>query len=248
MRSATPAVGFVAALAAEARCLRGLSRRAGAEARRSSLVILRCCGVGGARAERAARALVDEGAGALVSWGTAAALRPDLAPGAVALPRRVHGAHDAPVEVDAEWHERVRRRLEGRVPCTVGDLAEARAVLRTAQDKRDLRAATGAEVADMESAAVAMVARRAGLPFLTIRAICDGASQGVPGAALAALGEEGGLRLGPLLAALACSPAETPALVRLAVGFGRARRSLARVVRLAGAELAAVPASRSGPA
>jgi len=89
---------------------------------------------------------------------------------------------------------------------------------------------TGAVAADMESSAVAEVASAARVPFLVVRAIVDTAQDALPEVALSAAGAgEERLRLSRLLATLARTPGELPALIRLAHRYRTASRALAAV-------------------
>jgi hypothetical protein len=88
----------------------------------------------------------------------------------------------------------------------------------------------------MESAALAAVAAAAPCPLLVVRAVSDGVRGRVPQAALAALGEDGALRPGRLLAGLVASPSEWPALARLGLGLRAALRTLRGVVSQAGVD------------
>ena len=89
---------------------------------------------------------------------------------------------------------------------------------------------TGAVAADMESSAVAEVACAERVPFLVVRAIVDTAEDAVPEVALSATGVgRDRLRIGRLLASLARTPGELPALIRLARRYRSASRVLSAV-------------------
>ncbi len=92
--------------------------------------------------------------------------------------------------------------------------------------------ATGAVALDMESYAVARIARDADIPFLAVRAIADPASRTVPEAAMRALGPDG--RIHPLkaLRALLASPAEIGDFALLARDCRAAFDALRRVALL----------------
>ncbi len=75
--------------------------------------------------------------------------------------------------------------ISGEVPkalgrCVQGDVASVDRVAVTAREKRDLRAATGAAVVEMESAAVAQKAREWNLPFGCVRVVSDAAGEDLP--------------------------------------------------------------------
>jgi hypothetical protein len=77
---------------------------------------------------------------------------------------------------------------------------------------------------------VAEVAAAGRVPFLVVRAIVDTAQDALPELALSAVATgEDRPRVGRLLAALAHTPAELPALIRLAHRYRTASRALAAV-------------------
>ena len=65
-------------------------------------------------------------------------------------------------------------------PYVQGDVASVDRVAVTAREKRELRAATGAAVVEMESAAVAQRAREWNLPFGCVRVVSDAAGEDLP--------------------------------------------------------------------
>jgi len=202
-------------------------------------------GMGAAAAASGARQLVDAGARALLSWGVAGGLDPALPAGALFLPGEVISADGVVYQTAREWREALATAVASCHPVTGGRLLTSRRPLGSAADKSIAFSETGAAAVDMESAAVAEVARAQGLPFLAVRAIVDTANDPLPKAAIAAA-SSGSVKLSRLLAALARAPADLPALIRLMWRYRAASRSLAAVARagaLAPRELrAAAPA------
>lgn len=139
---------------------------------------LSVAGIGPERATEAAQRLVGEGVACLVSWGTCAGLVEGLKSGTLMLPQAV-------VSSDGSHFETLRLERFSRLSSARREpLAEAKHVLETTQAKRTLAERTGAVAADMESGAVARVAREAGLPFLVVRAVIDPVEQALPKAVL----------------------------------------------------------------
>ena len=80
-------------------------------------------------------------------------------------------------------------------------------MVTTAAEKRDLAAATGADLVDMETYAVATAAHAAGLPCASIRVISDDASQDLPKEIAALVQPQSGMRrLGAALAGIGRRP------------------------------------------
>jgi adenosylhomocysteine nucleosidase len=210
--------GVVAALAFEARCL----------GKPSDGSLIRLSGIGTENAARAAHALVAAGAGALLSWGVAGALDPDLASGTAVLPTEVlrQGRRFA---TDQRWRERLRSALQGQVPVVAGVLLTSDVAVAAVALKASLFRATQALAVDMESAAVAEVAAAHGLPFVALRVILDTARDSLPESVLRDFAPTARPPLWPLL----CAPADWGRLLRLAWQYRLARRALSECCRYA---------------
>jgi adenosylhomocysteine nucleosidase len=212
--------GVIAALPAEARWLK------------ASAFSVRVGGVGAEPARRAAALLIADGAQALVSWGTAAALAPTLTVGTLVLADRVIAEAGA-LTPDLAWTARVAEALKGIVPVVRGTIVCPTDVLRNANDKHALADKTGAIAADMESAAIGSVARDAGAPWIVVRVVSDAADTVVPSSVVGAIDSAGALSLPRLLGGLLLNPGDVAALPALARGMrlaGRTMRSVAPVL------------------
>jgi adenosylhomocysteine nucleosidase len=210
--------GVVAALPAEARWLRA-----------SSLEV-RVGGVGAEHARRAARAFIADGAKALISWGTAAALAPSLGIGTLILADRVVGDNQSvPLVPDLAWTARVAEAVRGIVPVVRGTMACPTEVLKNTKEKHALADRCGAIAADMESAAIGSVAREAGAPWIVVRVISDAADTVVPASVVSAIDGAGALSMTRLLAGLLQHPADIAALPMLARGMRLAGQTMMSV-------------------
>jgi hopanoid-associated phosphorylase len=208
--------------------LTGLAKEAEIARRISPLVL--CSASDPARAAVLARELVAGGATALLSFGIAGGLAPGLASGRLVI--------GTAVKTDA-----------GKGACDAGLIARLAAVLPeaaqglvwggdvivdTAAAKARLRRNSGADIVDLESAAVMAAAVAAGLPFGVLRTVADPAAHGLPPAALVGLDAEGRPAIGPVLRALARSPGQLPALIRLGRQSGAAMAALLAAARALG--------------
>ena len=196
-------LAFVVGLQAEARLLDGRVFVGGGDT---------------AGAARAASQAVDDGARALLSFGLAGGLSPDVAPGAVLVPRHVL------------WRGR-RFAADPALSAALGGtacdavLGEEDAVADAARKAR-LWDEHEAEAVDLESGPVAEAADRAGLPFGVLRAVCDPAWRDLPPAALAALDGGGAIGVGRVAWSLVRRPAQIGGLLALARDASLARRAL----------------------
>jgi adenosylhomocysteine nucleosidase len=189
--------------------LTGLAKEA--EIARWISPLVACSASDPARAAALARDLISQGATALLSFGIAGGLAPELATGDLVIGTAV-STGVAAYPCDPNLVARLATALPGAVH---GDVWGGDVIVDTAAAKARLHRDSGAVIVDLESAAVAMAAAEAGLPFGVLRSVADLAAHGLPPAALVGLDAEGRPAIGPVLRALARSPGQLPALIRL---------------------------------
>jgi adenosylhomocysteine nucleosidase len=224
-------VAFIAALDSECASLRRRATQA------SSWLVVQS-GPGSARAAAAAATAAAGGATLLVAWGLAGGLDPKLAAGAVIAPRRVRTLEGPPIAVAATWHARLAQ-LGGELALETGDLLTTDTALESPEAKRSAAAASGAVAVDMESAGVAEAAARAGLPFIALRVVVDGAGDALPHGAERWIDERGNRRFAPTLRAIVSVKQWRP-LLTLAQRYRCASATLDRLAEmLAGRRLLA---------
>jgi adenosylhomocysteine nucleosidase len=98
----------------------------------------------------------------------------------------------------------------------------------TVQEKSGLRAQTGADAVEMESAVIARVCREAGVPCATLRAISDTAHENLPLDFNSLLTPEESLSA--WRRAVLTAPQKIPALLRLGKNSAHAAERLAEVL------------------
>jgi len=198
-------------------------------------------GMGAAAVDRTIPALLGSTVRGLLSVGTAGALATETPAGTLLLPHRITDRDNGCVEVDPGWHDAVLRWLHGQVsPCTDDLLSEDRLIPSPA-DKSRARARSGAVAADMESAALARLASRHGIPFLVFRVVADTAADTLPAAVVGAVTAAGHFSMAALGTGLLARPGDVPGLVMLAARFRRAAAVLRQASRLAAPALCGYP-------
>ena len=160
--------------------------------------------------------------------------------GDLLLPTEVTNADGSTWDTDPIWRARLANLLAGRASLHLGLQYTSDKVVPTRSGKAEL-AATGALAVDMESAAIAAVAKRAGVPFVVVRAVCDDAHRSLPRSALLAIDATGRFRPGPFLGVILRRPIELLALLELRRDLRAALDTLRRVVAIAGRGLARTP-------
>jgi adenosylhomocysteine nucleosidase len=232
-------LGIVVAVTAEARSLVKQPIADGEFIHFPEGAVLSVSGIGPKRAALASRALLEKGATALLSWGSAGGLAPRLYPGSLILPKTVIASDQSLYPVDAAWHNSLCNRLKGHVDFHTDPLVESTAVVCTPGEKAILFQRTGAIGVDMESAAVAAVAQEARVRFMVVRALADSADTTVPDITLNAIDAFGRLSFLKLILGLVHHPTELLAMVRIGRDYRAAQKTLAAVARLTGENLLA---------
>lgn len=199
--SSAPITLVCFALRAEAAAFqRQLAHFGGTEAERKPAVEILLTGVGRPAAERAlADALQNRVPARVFSCGFAGALNPALRVGTVGFATEDAALRDALLAAGAQPMRFV----------TVDR------VVVSAAEKAALRRETGADAAEMESAALETLCRARGVPFAIVRAISDGAEQDLPLDFNRLLRADGGLDFARLWGALARRPDTVAGLLRL---------------------------------
>jgi adenosylhomocysteine nucleosidase len=227
-------LGIVVAMSPEARCLVDRKFKPGELTDFYGDGWIQLCGIGPQRAARAAESLLAHGAGALLSWGTAGALSPELLPGNLVLPNVITAASGDLYHVHSEWRARAIRCLQGRLAISADPIAESQTIVAAVADKAQLFARAGAAAVDMESGMIARVAARAGVPFLAIRAIADAANTGIPRDVLSMFGAYGEWRFSVVVPAVLRRPTVMADCLRLWRDVRAAYGSLRQAASLLG--------------
>ena len=224
-----PVLGFVVALPGEARTLSPQRLDFEETLRLPSGHWIGVSGAGPKRAHQAARRLLDENVDALISWGCAGALKEGLQPGHLVIPERIVSADDEVFFPDPSWHQAFLETIPPHLMHHTGTLLESIRVIKTANEKDRLHRRAGALAIDMESAAIARLAKAENLPFLVIRSIADHASMTFPEAINRSLNPRGDVNIGSLLLELLRRPQELKGLIQLGRSFSLAMTTLKRV-------------------
>lgn len=203
-------VGVVTGLASEAAVISAILADTALEAE------VVCAGASSQRAAELSRQLVAEGSEALLSFGVAGGLAPDLDCGDLIVAHGVQGTDGDDLATDSAWRSALTGLLdEMAVSYREAAILGSDRPLRGAADKAAAFADSGCLAVDMESAALAGVAAKAGLPFLAVRAIADRAGDALPALVDTAIKPDGRPAVGRVLAALVRRPSDIPATLRL---------------------------------
>ena len=177
-------------------------------------------GIGRQNAEKSVRAfLATNSPETVFTCGFAGGLNPDLKLGEVVF---------EPAEPSTS-----NLQLETRLAAAGAKPAKffcADRIATTVAEKKKLRDETGADVVEMESAAIHAVCRERGIPCITIRVISDEANEDLPLDFNALAKPDKSLDLGKLALAIAKSPGKIGALMELQKKISFAAERLATVL------------------
>ncbi len=224
--SPRPKIAIVIALGIERACL-----ESELDDDPSSSIVLYQSGPGATRAAEAARTAVKTGASALVSWGLAGGLEPELKPGTVVIPQRILVSSGSLIDTDRGWQARLVAALQSEFIVHEGDLLVSERLLATPRSKARAALDSGAVAVDMESAAIATVAEEADLPVIAVRVVADGLADTLPADVSAWIDADGRRRLTPLFGAV-FKPSQWSTLATLARRSGIAQHTLTNLARL----------------
>ena len=208
-------IGFITGLRCEAHCLAGFERVA----------------LSGANAERArlhAQTMIDQGCDGLVSFGLAGGLCGDVRRGDVILPEKIVTYAQRVFDVDRAWRTDLADGLETMNPHSKPLLGSDTALL-TPAEKADAHKRYDAVAVDMESHAVAAVAREAKVPFVVVRVVADACERTVPRWAFECVDADGRTQIAPIIKGLIGAPHQVVTMIGLGVDTAVALRSLRRV-------------------
>jgi len=230
-------LGIIAALPAEARCLAGEidPRQTSSPLYQLSEHACLCIsGIGAEQAVKTGEALIQHGADALLSWGCAGALSPEVQAGDILLPQTIQPEASDALQTDSAWHARLLRLLSDRFEPVTGALAGSANIITEPARKQALYQSCGAVAVDMESAAIAKLARDAHIPFMAIRAIADEADTAIPACINKAMDQFGNINPARMLSLLLMHPTSWLGLMRLGRQFSTATSTLTLVSKTLG--------------
>ncbi|MCJ2033061.1 phosphorylase [Methylobacterium sp. J-068] len=170
----------------------------------------------------------EPGCRAVVSFGIAGGLEPDLRPGDVLIASAIVSV-DRRFEADPAIADALLKALtKAGARVRSGALAGVDEAVLTVAGKAATRALTGCVGVDMESHVSAAFAERHGLPFAALRIVCDPAARAIPAFAAKALKPNGEPDILAVLSAVARDPRQIRPLIHLARDSGTAFASLKR--------------------
>lgn len=190
--------------------------------------LLTLAGIGPQAAQQAAERLVSQGASALLSWGVAAGLAAELHAGSIVMPTQLlHNKRK--FKVDSGWHAKIKKQVAELASVYEGASVHTDDLLCEPAQKQDLRTRSDAIIADMESAAIAAVAKQADIAFLSIRVVSDPVNTALPAVLAKHLSKHNNPDIVRLLIAGIIHPWQWRSFCKFAVGSHAALKQLNKI-------------------
>jgi len=194
-------------------------------------LIVKVSGPGYENATYAAQELLAGGTEILVSWGLAGGLDPNMMASQLVVGTHVISANGDRLKSDDLIGNRLMDLLSDLRPIR-GPIYTSTYPVSSAAEKSKLHSTHAAIAVDMESAAIAHVAREANAKFAAIRCIIDPSGFDLPPATEKGVGSNGRLNTMLILGHLLKHPWEIGQLIRLANWYRAALRKLDQTARL----------------
>jgi adenosylhomocysteine nucleosidase len=178
--------------------------------------------------------LAPADAAGYLSFGVAGGLAPDLHVGALTVASSVIVTGGTTFAPDAAWTAKIVRLAGAQSRPLFSDPRELAA---TPALRASLRTATGADVVDEESFAVARIASERGRPFAVIRTISDSSDEAVSPAELDATNADGSPNIWGLVDGIFENPGQLPGVIKSGPEFECALYALRKTLRKLGPRL-----------
>lgn len=211
-------LGVVIPLKQEAKTLRKKSLAIHLPESYSEQLLICRSGVGYENAYKASMNLIAQGATALLSFGCAGALSSNLLSGDLLIPECIQDPNNQEITVDLALRQKFVALLpksEHKILSANHAILHVHDMLVDAQQKGKMSQESEANAVDMESLAVAKVAKEHEIPFFVVRVILDEAEFNFPQCLLKSLNQHGQVNYFKFLFSLIKNPHEIKVIYSL---------------------------------
>tara|TARA_Y100001970_G_scaffold190523_1_gene231687 strand:- start:3517 stop:4236 length:720 start_codon:yes stop_codon:yes gene_type:complete len=188
------------------------------------------CGVG-KEAKYAAENLIKEGVDLLIGWGVGGSMTRQLNTGDLLISSSFKDQSGAFFEFQTHFAELLNTALSRLQPKRVEILTVEKMVLNQ-REKAKLIEKYQTPAVDMESVIIAQTAKKAFIPYICVRTICDEFEAKLPGFLDQSLKNNGEANIPVLFRNVILNPSQALPLLRLGWDFRRALRTLKQAASL----------------
>ena len=188
------------------------------------------CGVG-QEAKYAAENLIKEGADLIVGWGVGGSMTRQLNTGDLLISSSFKDQRGGFFEFQTDFAELLNATLSKLQPKMAAILTVEKMVLDQ-KEKAKLIEKYQTSAVDMESAIIAQIAKKAFVPYICVRTICDEFEAKLPGFLDQSLKNNGEPNIPAVFRNVILNPSQALQLFRLGWDFHRALRTLKQAASL----------------
>ena len=189
-------------------------------------IFLCLSGMGYESASKAADKYLSLNINALISWGVAGALDPEINSGDLVIANSII-SKDKTVQTASEWNKKLSSFFSNSEQNVLNaDISSGNEICASIEDKKNLFTNTGAVAVDMESAAIAEIASSNHLDFIVIRSVADKADTAIPEAVLKHTDNLGNPEIFKFISSCISKPKQINEIMILAKSYKKALKTL----------------------
>ena len=222
-------LGIIAALPAEAKCLQSKKINFLKPFEIEKNIFLCVSGIGYQSSLHAAKELIKLNVNGLISWGVAGGICKSVHSGDLILAKAVTNQEKI-YKISNKWHRKIENHFHNSF-CKIlsGDIVSTKKICATSIEKTKLFKETGALAIDMESFAMAEIAKTNNLDFIIIRSIADDANLNLPEAVIENIDNFGRLKIVKFIISCLLRPTQISKIILLAKNYKKALKSLKKI-------------------
>ena len=222
-------LGIVAALPDEAKCLHNNKLDVATPVEIQKNIFLCLSGIGYESAYSASKLLLGLNIDALISWGVAGAIDSSLTSGDLIISKSIIN-NDKNYKATDNWIKRISDSCKDEAYKIVdGDIASSKEMCASVADKKLLFKKTSALAVDMESAAIAELAKNNNIDFIALRTIADTAETNIPEAVIKHTDNLGKPKLNLFILSCILKPAQIREIFILAKSYQKSLKTLRKL-------------------
>lgn len=218
-------IGIIVPLAQEATVFKKEKLKTKEAIKISDNLLLFISGIGAENVSNAV-SILESKVSHLISWGTAGALSKSLKPGNLLLPDLILDKTNLQFPTDTDFKNQLLKQLPNEQLVENGLLAESHTILKNQKEKLAFQIQSNAVACDMESATIAKLANKKGIPFNAIRFIADDVSTLIPRSVSESINKDGDFSILKFLGQIITHPNDVSKVYHLSKNFDQAKKTM----------------------
>ncbi|MCL2505887.1 MAG: hypothetical protein FWE93_06600 [Alphaproteobacteria bacterium] len=184
--------------------------------------VILCSGSNPYVGDELAEELAERGADFLMSFGVAGALSPYLHAGNIVIGEKVVSSSGN----RACDEDTVKKLLSALPEARMASVYGSDKLVSSPSEKKKIYSDTGCHIVDMESQCVAKAAAKHNIPFIAVRAVCDGVKTQIPDSVINSVRSDGSVDVMQTVNNILAKPMDIFRLLPLAISMYKAYNGL----------------------